>query len=89
MTPEKLYSHYPDPSVNILTPQFDRPCPFLSSDAKLTRKRINTDYFANLLLLKWIVLHLSMAFSLTEHVYQFAFPGAGGGKKGDEGKGRA
>lgn len=86
MTPEKLYFYHPDPSVNTLTPHFDRLCPFPSSDAKLTRKRINTDNFANLLLLKWIVLHLSMAFSLTDHVCQFAFPRVGGKKEGRRGK---
>lgn len=36
-------------------------------------KQKNTGYFANLLLLKWVVLHLSMVFSLSEHVCQLAF----------------
>lgn len=36
-------------------------------------KQKSTDYFPDLLLLKWIVLHLSMAFCLTGYVCQLAF----------------
>lgn len=52
-------------------------------------KQKSTDYFPDLLLLKWIVLHLSMAFCLTGYVCQLAFVRAREKKKKTKrGKGR-
>lgn len=91
MTPEILFFFFPssysfqiDHSVNI-------PTQWADLIQNWPGKQKNAGYFANLLSLKWVVLHLSMVFSLSEHVCQLAFVRAREGKKKkrrDEGKGK-